>query len=374
MSIPGGGNRVARLIKPQITALPLYNAGLPEDFVSRKYGATTISRLASNENPLGMSPRAHQAARLALDSGWKYSDPTAAALKAALADHTSISADRIVVGNGSEELIALLCRACLRPGDQMVTVTPSFLLHEIYALEQGAEVVRVALTGDHRFAVDDLVTAVSHGCRLLMFSNPSNPVGCFLDDAALARVLAATDPDTLVVLDEAYYEYAVALPGFPNSLEMLADLPNPWAVLRTFSKAYGMAGLRVGYGLLSEATLVEHVDKIRQPFNVNCLAQAAAIAAIGDTDFLTATVTHNRSNRELLAAGVTGLGLSVAPSAANFLFIDCRQNSTVLAERLLRHGIIVKPWTSPGYETCLRVTVGSSEDLQHFLNRLGQLL
>ncbi len=374
MNQPLSGDRATRIVKSQIVALPPYNAGLPEDLVRRKYGATAISRLASNETPLAMSPRARHAALLALDIAWQYSDPTASALKASLHERTGVSADRIITGNGSEELIALLCRACLRPGDRMVTITPSFLLHDIYALEQGAEVVSIALTPERQIDADALAEAVSRGCRLLMLSNPSNPVGCFLNHAQLTQVLAAAAPDTLIVLDEAYYEFGAALPDFPSSLQLLADLPNPWAVLRTFSKAYGMAGLRVGYGLLSDAHLREHLDKIRPPFNVNGIAQAAAIAALGDSDFLTATLAHNRSGMELLATGITGLGLSAVASAANFLFIDCHRNAVEVAEGLLQQGIIVKPWTSPGCETCIRVTVGSREDMRRLLDTLKPLL
>lgn len=356
------GFSVGKIVKKEILALPKYQAGLPEEAVRQRYQIDTIARLASNENPFGTSPLALDAIGRVVAQLWKYSDPDCAGLRAALSSSTATPAERIVVGNGSEDLIALLCRACLEKNDRVVTVHPSFMLHEIYPMEQGAEVAAVPMREDFCFAIDGLVEELQKGCRMLIFSNPSNPVGSLLDSSGLQRLCRAASPETLLVIDEAYYEYVENLDNFPDSLSILAKFPNPHVVLRSFSKAYGLAGARVGYGIFSEASFAEQINKLRNPFNVNLVAQAAAEAALSDRDHLEKTVRFNEQERARFAAELRRIGLTVAESFANFLFVDSGRSSLETAEKLLSHGVIVKPWTARGYETFLRITVGRRED------------
>ncbi len=362
------------MVRKEVVGLPRYNAGLPEEHVREHYQVERVVRLASNENPFGVGTKAARAAARALVDLGKYSDPEARRLRRALSAATGAGASNIVVGNGSEELICLICRACLRPADRVVTVTPSFLLHEIYPAEQGAEVVAVPMRSDLAFPVEEILDAMADGCRMVIFSSPSNPVGTILTASALERIHRSAQPRTLLVIDEAYYEYARENPGYPDSLRLLAGGSAPYAVLRTFSKAYGLAGARVGYGIFSDPDIAGHIDKLRTPFNVNRIAQAAALAALDDLDHIERTITHNRRERERLSAELQRRGFRVAPSHANFLFMDFGTDSVKIAERLLQSGIVVKPWRQKGFQHFLRVTIGSREDNDLFLQALANLL
>ncbi len=355
-------------IRPEILSLPTYNAGLPEAFVMEKYGLSAVTRLASNENPHGVSSKALSAAQAALPACWKYSDPGARSLRKALSSHTHCPMDQIVVGNGSEEIIALICRLFLNPKDVVVTIDPSFMLHEIYALEQGATVTSVMMTPDMQFDELALTASLRKPCRMLIFSNPSNPVGAMLNQDGFSRMVRSLRADTVVVIDEAYYEYAVDAPGYPDSRRLLDAAGLPYIILRTFSKAYGLAGLRVGYALCADAWIAQLLNKLRTPFNSNIVAQAAAVGALEDAAFLETTIAHNRKERQRMRRVLTENGYSVADSAANFLFIDCAGNSRSVAENLLADGVIVKPWTTPGFENWMRVTIGSEDDNNRFLS------
>ena len=210
-----------------------------------------------------------------------------------------------------------------------------------------------------------------------MIANPSNPVGCMFDANVFGRLLDATPAGTLLVIDEAYYEYARLASGFPDALAMLREQSRPWIVLRTFSKAWGLAGLRVGYGIASDGALVQWLDRVRTPFNVNEAAQAAALAAWSDEAFMMRAVAETVKQRELLAQQLRALawpGMRIAPSAANFLFIDLARPNGPVNEALLSRGIIVKPWKEPGFENFIRVSIGSADDNARFVAALREIL
>ena len=366
------GPSVENIVKKQILKLPKYQAGLPEEAVRQRYHVEKIARLASNENPFGTSPLALNAVGGIIDQLWKYSDPDSSRLKSALSNATGTPDEKIVVGNGSEDLIALICRACLEKEDRVITVHPSFLLHEIYPWEQGADVTAVPMREDFLFDVDGIISELRKGCRMLIFSNPSNPVGTLLDGNGLEQLCRAAPPETILVLDEAYYEYVKDLDIFPDSLSILKQFPHPHVVLRSFSKAYGLAGARVGYGLFSHTSFADQINKLRNPFNVNLVAQAAAEAALSDHEHIERTVRFNEAERARVMAELQNRGLRVATSYANFLFVDSGRSSVEIAEKLLAHGIIVKPWTARGYETFLRITIGRSEDNDRMVSLLAE--
>jgi histidinol-phosphate aminotransferase len=361
------------MVKKEVAGLPRYNAGLPEEHIKDHYQVERIVRLAGNENPFGVGAKAKQAAAAAVQDLGKYSDPESRRLRHALATGLKVDPSAILAGNGSEELICLLCRACLGSRDRVVTVRPSFLLHEIYPAEQGAQVVTVPMQKDLQFAVDDIIVAMAEGCRMLLLSNPSNPVGTMINCTDLLRIARKADPSTLLVIDEAYYEYAREDPGYPDSLKLLAGGRAPYVILRTFSKAYGLAGARVGYGIFSDPDLAAVIDNLRTPFNVNRIAQAAALAALDDAGHLERTLAHNRTERERVTAELESRGFFVAPSSANFLFFDVGVESAPVAEKLLQRGIVVKPWGQEGYRRFLRMSIGSREDNDLFLSALSEL-
>lgn len=368
---------IRRIARPEARDLPAYNAGLSSDAVRQRFGLDTIARLGSNENPFGPSPAVGAALRDMADAIGQYPDANSTALRAAIAARTGVEPADIVVGNGSENLLELLCLAFLSPGDRVVTLLPSFGLHEIFPRMMGAQVDMVPVTDSMEFDIDAWCAALGGGARpprMAILSNPSNPVGCMLDADAFDRVVRAAPPETLLVIDEAYYEYARLTPGFPDVLTRLRAQERPWIVLRTFSKAWGLAGLRVGYGLASHAELVRMLDRVRTPFNVNLAAQRAALAAWGDADHMEKAVQETVAQREILRTQLRDLGVAVAPSAANFLFVDLRRANGPVAEALLARGIIVKPWKEAGYEHFIRVSVGAAADNRLFVAALADIL
>jgi histidinol-phosphate aminotransferase len=226
------------------------------------------------------------------------------------------------------------------------------------------------------FDVDAWCAALLQGPapKMAILSNPSNPVGCMLDAAAFDRIVQAAPSETLLVIDEAYYEYAVHTPGFPDALARLRQQQRPWIVLRTFSKAWGLAGLRVGYGIASSARVVQMLDRVRTPFNVNMAAQTAALAVWNDSAYMEQCVRDTVAQREWLAGELRQRGYFMAPSAANFLFVHVRRPNAPVAEGLLQRGVIVKPWKEAGYGEYIRVSIGSPADNRLFLDALDAVM
>lgn len=357
-------------VNPCVAALPPYNAGMSLTRARALSGRDDLARLASNENPDGCSP----AVLAALADGgfepWRYADPACTALREALADRIGVAAEVIVVGNGSEEMIAAISRAVLVAGTQVVTVVPSFGLHEIEPLAAGASVLKVPMTAAAGFDLTALEAAIAAGPRVVFLSSPWNPVGPALDRPALQRLIAAVPPGTLFVLDEAYFEFSDA----PDGIAMLRDSGIAHVVLRTFSKAYGLAGLRVGYAVCSDPELARVIAAAKTPFNVNGAAQRAAIAALADEEWMKASVAGIRAERDRVAAGLAALGLHAAPSQTNFLFFDTGRDSAEVAAALLLEGIIVKPWREKGYENWLRATIGTPAENDRLMAALRKLV
>ena len=366
---------ITNLARPEVLPLPAYNAGLSSEAVRKRYGVSSIARLASNENPYGPSPAV---ARALVDLAVRvstYPDANCTALRAAIAERSGMASERIVMGNGSEDILQMLCQAFLSPGDRVLTQRPAFGLHEIYPRMMGAQVELLELTPQLDFDVDAWCEALARGPKIAMLANPSNPVGCMFSAAEMRRLLDATPAHTLLVVDEAYYEYARHADDYPDVLALLHGRAMPWIVLRTFSKAWGLAGLRVGYGLASDAALVQLLDRVRTPFNVNQAAQVAALAAWGDEAFMQRGVLETVRLRELLSQRLQALpGVRIAPSAANFLFLDIGRPNAPVNEALLAQGIIVKPWKEPGFEHFIRVSVGTEVDNQRFAQALTSIL
>lgn len=359
-------------LNPHVAALPPYNAGMNVEVARAISGHQDIARLASNENPEGCSPLVMQALASTAYEPWRYADPACTALRAALAHKLGCQAQHIVVGNGSEEMIAAIARALLLPGDRVLTVVPSFGLHEIEPLAAGASVTKVAMNAQLDFDLDGLERALADAPKVAFLSSPWNPVGPALGHAALQRLIKAVRPGTLLVLDEAYFEFAD--PGTPNGVELLRRSAAAHVVLRTFSKAYGLAGLRVGYAVCSHPEIARVLTAAKTPFNVNAAAQAAALAALADEAWMQASVQRLRRERERVASALQALGLRVATSHTNFLFFDVEQNSAGVADRLLRqHGVIVKAWGEQGYEHFVRATIGSPPENDRLIAALTQM-
>lgn len=357
---------------PHIDALPAYNAGMNIEVARAATGLTDFARLASNENPHGCSPAVVNALSPEVFEPWRYNDPACAALRARLADHLDVPIEQVVVGNGSEELIAAVTRAFVMPGDTFVTVLPSFGRHEIEALAAGAHLVKAPMDDSMDFPLDGLEAELAERPALLMLASPWNPVGTALDAEGLQRLIDATQPGTLFVFDEAYIEFAD--PDGPDGIEMLRHSGIDWLVLRTFSKAYGLAGLRVGYGVCSSNDIARMLTNSKTPFDVNSAAQVAAIAALGDQAWMTTTTARIVAERDRVASGLQALGLRTSQSQGNFVFFDCAADSGAFAMALLHRGVIVKDWRESGYTTYVRASIGSESDNDRLLSAIAAVL
>ena len=352
------------IFNPHVAALPSYNAGMNIEVARAISGRQDIARLASNENADGCSPTVLAALSSSLIEPWRYADPACTELRAVLGQKFGADPATIVVGNGSEEMIAAVSRAVLVPNARVVTVVPSFGLHEIEPLAQGAVVQKVAMTRDFGFDVEALVDAIASGPRIVFLASPWNPVGPALAPHDFERLVAAVPSGTLLVLDEAYFEF---VDESPNHLEVLTCSGIPFVVLRTFSKAYGLAGLRVGYAICSDRELARLLASAKTPFNVNAAAQAAALAALADEAWMEASVQRMRQERRRVEVRLKALGFPTAPSQANFLFFDAGVDAAVVAADMLNSGIIVKAWRESGHERFVRMTIGTPQDNDRFL-------
>lgn len=358
------------IFRPSLSKLQPYNAGLGMAELTARYGFSELAKLGSNETPFGLLPGVEAAMVEAVRDVHLYPDGEAQSLRVQLADYLGVAKQHIIFGNGSEDLLSVICRSVIEPGDRVVTLYPSFPLHEDYVHLMGGLVDRVEVNDDFSVNVPALVNALGSPAKMVVFSNPMNPIGAWLDPNQLKRVIASISPDTLLVLDEAYFEYAHGA-DFGSGLELLQDRTGPWIVLRTFSKAWGLAGLRLGYGVCSSAPLKAAFDLARTPFNANAIAQVAALASLKQQKTMAARIETTRGCRSIVARRLEKMGYAPAPSRGNFLFFDAGLPSVELAEKLLQLGTIVKPWKQSGYDSFLRVSIGTEPENAKFLADLA---
>lgn len=357
---------MSALVTADIEKLVPYAAGMPPEQLARERGVARAIKLASNENPLGPSPRAVEAARAALAECHRYPDASAYALRHALAPALGVRPEEIVFGNGSNELIELVVRTFTTPQHHAVFCQPSFVVYRMACLAQGLPHTVVPLT-DGGYDVQRLLEAVRPETRVLFLANPNNPTGCYLGRAELELLLRRLGRDVLVVLDEAYFEYATA-DDYPDGLACRALHPRV-LVLRTFSKAYGLAALRVGYAIC-DAELAGYLERVRAPFNVSSVAQAAALAAFEDREHLDAVVRLNRIERARVESALAALGVRCLPSQANFVLAEFTEGAATVHDRLLDRGVIVRPL--PGLEHALRISIGLPEENDRLLAAIGE--
>jgi histidinol-phosphate aminotransferase len=356
------------LVPPYIRELAPYVPGKPIEEVERELNMHAI-KLASNENPLGASPLAIAAAQKALAASNRYPDGSGFYLREALAKKHGIPVESIILGGGSTELIDLSARIALVPGDCGVTSYGSFPLYYIAIRATGASFLDVPMR-DYQFDLEAIARDLPEETKLIFLANPNNPTGTMFSADNLDTFLARVPEHILVVLDEAYYDY-VDDPNYSRSIDIVRGGRN-LIVLRTFSKVYGLAGLRIGYGI-GPAALLAEMNKIRGPFNTSGVAQAAALAALDDTEHVRRSVASNRAGLAQLASGLHSLKIKFVPSVANFLLVIFGTDTEPLVEELLKHGVIVRPMRWMGFPTALRVTVGAHEENEKFLRALAEV-
>ena len=354
-----------------VRAIAPYVGGKPIEEVARELNldVASIIKLASNENPRGPSPKALAAIATAASGLTRYPDGNAFALKTALAEHLRVGPERIVLGNGSNDVLELATQAFLSPGDAAVYSRYAFVVYPLATQARGARGVEVA-DKDHAHDLDAMRAAITPRTKIVFIANPNNPTGTWLTGAAVESFIASVPRDVIVVLDEAYNEFlepseqSAAIDWLPRYSNLI--------VSRTFSKAYGLAALRIGYGVMDPA-VADLMNRVRQPFNVNSLAQAAAVAALGDTDYVAESRRLNREGLRQLEAGLDALAVRYVRSHGNFILIDVGDAAGVNLE-LLRQGIIVRPVANYGLPSFLRVTVGLPSENTRFLAALGQAI
>src|SRR5512134_176201 len=360
------------LVPPYVASLIPYLPGKPIEEVEREYGVTGVAKLASNENALGPSPRALAAARDAAARMHLYPDGSAFYLKSAIAAKFGLGPEEVMVGNGSNEIIELMVRTFVLDGEEVLTSAQSFVAYKLAAQAHGRTLVEAPMKGRFHYDLDALRKLLSRRTKVVFLANPDNPTGTWFTEAELVPFLDAVPKDTLVVLDEAYVEFVDA-PGFQDSLALRRKYPN-LVVLRTFSKIYGLAGLRLGYGL-ARPEVVEYIDRVRAPFNVNLVAQAAGVAALADDEHVARSRALVASELPLIAEGLRRLGARVVPSQANFLLADFPgRPAPQLFDALLRRGVVVRPMHGYGFASAQRITVGLRDENEKLLAALAEVL
>lgn len=357
--------------RPNLERLQPYSPGKPIEEVRREFGLERIIKLASNENPLGPSPRAIEAIRAAAENVHLYPDAAAADLRLAVAKRIGLPVEQVTVGNGSDELIHYLGVAFLERGDNVVAAYPSFVRYYATAHLADAELRLIPLDETDTHDLDAMAAALDDRTRLLFIANPNNPTGTIVTGECMRRFLDRVSERTVVVLDEAYYEFCDH-PDYVGAHRLLHE-GRPIVGLRTLSKTYGLAGLRVGY-LFGHPEWVQAIERVREPFNVNSLAQAAAIAALHDEEHLKKSIHHNKRGIARLTEILRAAGARVAESYANFVWAQFPFPTAPLCGKLLAKGVIIRSGDVFGSPNCVRVTVGTDEELNVFEAALKEVM
>jgi histidinol-phosphate aminotransferase len=363
------------LAVPGVRSLKPYQPGKPIEELQREYGLSEIIKLASNENPLGPSPMAIKAIQKEIDDLARYPDGNGFALKTKLSEKLRVNTNQITLGNGSNDILEFVARTFVQPAKEVIFSEYSFAVYPLVTQAIGAT-PRVVPAKNWGHDLQAMLEAITGNTRLIFIANPNNPTGTWLTRNELLEFLKQVPEHVLVVLDEAYFEYAqheiTGLTDFPDGVQLLSEFEN-LIVTRTFSKAYGLAGLRAGYGL-SNKTIADLLNRVRQPFNVNSLALAAATAALDDTEHLEQSIQVNKDGLNELTSAFDTLGLSYIPTAGNFISFDLDQPAEPINQALLTRGIIVRPIANYSMPNHLRVTIGTQVENAYFIQALTEIL
>lgn len=360
------------LVPDYIRNLVPYKAGKPIEELSREKGIEKISKLASNENPLGPSPYAIKEMTQGLWDLHSYPDMYAYNLKASLCKLYDLKPENIILGNGSEGIMAYIARTFVLPGDHIVTSENTFIGFNILFQSVGANIERTPLTEDYKFDIIKIAEAIKPDTKIIYIANPNNPTGTYVSKTEFDFLMKHVPKHTLVILDEAYFEFAKNLEDYPDSMDYRYDNV---ITLRTFSKAYGLAGIRVGYGFAHE-DLIANLTKIKLPFEPNLIAQLGAIGALRDKPHLKRTLKNNRKMKAKTEEFFKDHGIIYIPSVTNFLTF--KVNSEASAEKLntllLERGVIVRPLKSNGLDSFIRLSIGNKDEMNHFFESMLEVM
>lgn len=357
-------------INAAIAALQPYKPGKPVEELTRELGITEVVKLASNENPRGPGPLVLQTIDAAARSLSRYPDGNGFVLKAALVEALGVRDTQLTLGNGSNDVLDLVARVAVEPGYEAIIAEHSFVVYRLAVTCCGGKLV-VVPAKEHGTDLQGFLAAVTDKTRAVFIANPNNPTGTWINEHDFCSFMDALPASVWVVLDEAYFEY-VEQETYPDGIALLERYPN-LIVTRTFSKAHGLASMRVGYGVSSDE-FADLLNRARQPFNVNSLALSAAAAALQDREFVATSRQLNREGMQQITAGLDALGLTYIPSAGNFVSFDCGRDGPGVFELLLREGVIVRPIAEYGLPNHLRVSIGLPEENARFLDALQRVL
>jgi histidinol-phosphate aminotransferase len=366
----GVNEGIKKLVREGIEDLVPYPPGKPIEELERELGIRNSIKLASNENPLGPSPLAVQAIREKLQTLHRYPDGSGYYLKHKLSQKCGLSPAQIILGNGSNELIELMVRTFLTAGEHAIQPFPTFLVYEKMVRAAGGRITSVPLS-DFKIDLEGILAAVTPKTKIIFLSNPNNPTGSALTEEEIKNFLNRIPHKIMIAMDEAYVEF-VSDVRVASGARLLGEFPLLF-VLRTFSKLYGLAGLRIGYGF-GNAEVIDYMNRVRQPFNANSLAQAAATAALDDEAFVSRTLALIREGLEYLCRCVGELGIEYVPSQTNFFLIKVKPGGRTVYEKMLREGVIVRSMESYGLPEYIRVNVGLPEENERFVTTLKKVL
>lgn len=353
--------------RQELNELTAYKPGKPIDDVKREFGLKEVTKLASNENPLGCSPKAIEAVKKAADSLSIYPDGNSTLLKEAIANKLNLKSTQILPSSGSDEMVDQIAKTFIVKNDEIIMADITFPRYIDTAKMMGGVPVIVPLK-DWTYNLDGMLSAITDKTKLIWLCNPNNPTGTMFSEDKLMKFLKQVPKHIIVIYDEAYNEYATSEDYPRNSIELLKDYPN-LIVMRTFSKIYGLAALRVGYTMASEEIII-NINKIRGPFNVNTLAQVAALAALEDEEFIKKSYDVNKEGKEYLCKEFNALGLEYAPSETNHIFVNVNKDANDVFVQLQKKGMIIRPILG----TWIRVTIGTMDQNHMFINLLKELL
>jgi histidinol-phosphate aminotransferase len=364
--------RLRAIIPEHIRQLKPYKAGRTIDEVKEEFGLESVVKLASNENPLGPPESAVKAATEVLSEGHRYPDPAARALRKELASRYDLSMDNIIVGAGSEGILSSIVRVFLEQGDEVLTADAAFLGFPILCRTRGVEPTMIPLNSEYRFDLERIADAITDNTKLIYLCNPNNPTGTIFTKVEFDHFMARVPEHTLVIQDEAYCEFAAINPEFPDSMDYRYDNV---ITLRTFSKAYGLAGFRVGYGF-GHQELIEALWKVKLPFEPSGPAQAAALAALDDPEYLVRALTVNQQGKDYLYRELRRLRVPTFESYTNFLMMKFESQEQVqfLFLELQKRGVITRPLMQAGLPDCLRVSIGLPEENHRFISALEEII
>lgn len=362
------------LINPNVLDLTPYQPGKPVEEIQRKYGLKRVIKLASNENPLPVPQNVADAITGELGSLSGYPDSDSYYLREKLAAYNHIDRDNVIVGAGSVEIIRMIAKCFLKPGERVLTSEKTFLLYRVAAVEEGGKDAFVEAPMDENFTynLENFHRLLNERIKIIFIANPNNPTGTLLSKKEIYNFIEKVPEDKIIVLDNAYHEFVSNLDDYPDGIEAAVNRKNV-IVLRTFSKIYSLAALRIGYAIASRET-ISYLGRVKAPFNVTRVAQAAAAASLENEDFKNKSLKLNEKSRRKLFNQLRDLGLKVIPSETNFLLFFPEADVTVLNERLLQDGIILRPMGAFGVSDGMRVSVGLEEDNAYFMQQLKKNL